>query len=37
MNEYYQKFLDYIKNTGGSPLIEWFDYDWEEIISFRRV
>jgi len=31
MNPYYQKFIDYIKNTGGSPLIEWFDNDWEPI------
>lgn len=27
----YQKYLDYIKNTGGSPTIEMFDDDWEPI------
>ncbi len=30
-NSYYKQYLDYIKNTGGSPLIEHFDYDWEPI------
>jgi len=29
--EYYQRYLDYITNTGGSPKIEWFDDDWEPI------
>ena len=29
--EYLQQFIDYIKNTGGSPLIVWFDEDWEPI------
>ncbi len=23
------KYIDYIKNTGGNPKIEWFDEDWE--------
>ena len=36
MNEYYQQFLDYIRNTGGSPLIEWFDEDWEPIGQIIR-
>ena len=25
------KYYKYIKNTGGSPLIECFDEDWEPI------
>uniref|UniRef100_A0A6M3K7T3 Uncharacterized protein n=1 Tax=viral metagenome TaxID=1070528 RepID=A0A6M3K7T3_9ZZZZ len=31
MNPYYQKFLDYIRNTGGHPSMEQFDVDWEPI------
>ena len=31
MNQYYQQFLDYIDNTGGSPKIEEFDEDWDPI------
>ena len=31
MKEHLQKYVDYIKNTGGSPLIVWFDEDWEPI------
>jgi hypothetical protein len=27
----FQKYLEYIKNTGGNPSIEWFDTDWEPI------
>jgi hypothetical protein len=27
----FQKYLDYIKNTGGSPTINNFDEDWEPI------
>lgn len=27
----YDKYLQYIKNTGGSPKIEHFDSDWEPI------
>lgn len=27
----YQKYLDYIDNTGGSPKVEHFDEDWEPI------
>lgn len=27
----YQKYLEYIKNTGGSPSITQFDDDWEPI------
>lgn len=29
--ERFRKYLDYIKNTGGSPEIRWFDDDWEPI------
>jgi prepilin-type N-terminal cleavage/methylation domain-containing protein len=31
MFEEYSQYLQYIKNTGGSPKIEWFDTDWEPI------
>lgn len=31
MNDYYQKFIEYIRNTGGKPTIEMFDEDWEPI------
>ena len=31
MNVKYQKYLEYIRNSGGSPSIEWFDEDWEPI------
>lgn len=24
----YAKYLDYIKNAGGRPTVEWFDEDW---------
>ena len=27
----YDKYIEYIKNTGGSPKIEWFDDDWSPI------
>lgn len=27
----YQKYLNYIKNTGGKPKITHFDEDWEPI------
>jgi len=27
----YQKYIDYIKNTGGSPTVEMFKEDWEPI------
>ena len=27
----FQKYLDYIKNTGGSPKVSEFDEDWEPI------
>jgi hypothetical protein len=27
----FQKYLDYIRNTGGNPKIAWFDADWEPI------
>lgn len=27
----FKKYLQYIKNTGGSPKIEEFDDDWEPI------
>ena len=29
--EYFKIYIEYIKNTGGSPLITWFDEDWEPI------
>ena len=29
--ERFKKYLDYIVKTGGSPLIGWFDEDWEPI------
>jgi len=31
MSEMYDKYIEYIKNTGGSPSIFWFDEDWEPI------
>lgn len=31
MENKYKIYLDYIQNTGGSPLIDWFDDDWEPI------
>ena len=31
MDEYLQRYVDYIRNAGGSPKIEWFDEDWEPI------
>ncbi len=27
----YQKYLEYIKNTGGNPKVSEFDEDWEPI------
>jgi len=27
----FKKYLDYLKNTGGSPKIDHFDEDWEPI------
>ena len=27
----YEKYLEYIGNVDGGPLIEWFDEDWEPI------
>ena len=35
-NEKFQKYLDYIANTGGKPKIVWFDDDWEPIGSMVR-
>jgi len=32
----FQKYLDYIKNTGGSPKISEFDEDWEPIGPLLR-
>jgi hypothetical protein len=32
----YKVYLDYIKNTGGSPLITYFDNDFEPIGSSLR-
>ena len=29
--EQFQKYIDYIKNTGGHPNVEWFVSDWEPI------
>jgi len=31
-----EKYVEYIKNTGGNPKIEWFDEDWEPIGSEIR-
>jgi len=28
---YYQRYLDYIRLSGGKPSITWFDEDWEPI------
>jgi len=30
-NSRFDKYLEYIDNTGGSPTIEQFDEDWEPI------
>ena len=27
----YDKYIEYIKNTGGKPEVGWFDEDWEPI------
>lgn len=27
----YAKYLEYIKNSGGGPMIQWFDDDWSPI------
>ncbi len=27
----YEKYIEYIKRTGGSPKIKWFDDDFEPI------
>ena len=32
-----QKYVDYIRKTGGNPSIEWFDEDWEPIGSTIRA
>ena len=33
----YQRYIDYIKNTGGSPKVEWFDDAWAPIgLMVRR-
>jgi hypothetical protein len=31
MSDRFQKYLDYIDNTGGAPSVEEFDEDWEPI------
>jgi hypothetical protein len=31
MNDYYEQYIDYIKNTGGKPTVESFNRDWEPI------
>lgn len=31
LSAYYNKYLDYIKNAGGSPTVTWFIEDWEPI------
>lgn len=33
---YYDKYLAYIENTGGSPTVEWFDDDWAPIGAIVR-
>ena len=30
-NERFQKYIEYIINTGGSPKLKWFVADWEPI------
>lgn len=30
-NKRFQKYTDYIKNTGGEPKVSWFIDDWEPI------
>jgi len=32
----FKKYIDYIKNTGGNPLISEFDEDWEPIGEIVR-
>ena len=32
----YQQQIDYIKNTGGNPKVEWFDDDHEPIGPILR-
>lgn len=27
----FEQYLQYIHNTGGKPLVSWFDNDWEPI------
>jgi hypothetical protein len=27
----FDRYLDYIKNAGGSPKVEWFDDDYEPV------
>ena len=36
MNPYYQKYLDYVTNTGGSPTVDQFDEDWEPVGEMVR-
>ncbi len=31
MNPYYKQYLEYIRNTGGSPTKQMFIEDWEPI------
>ena len=31
MNDYLQKYLNYLYDTDGNTPIEWFDYHWEPI------
>lgn len=31
MSEMFSKYIEYIKNTGGSPKVSWFIDDWEPI------
>ena len=37
MNENHTKALEYIKNTGGHPRIDWFDNDNEPIGPMLRA
>ena len=36
MNETEKRAIEYIKNTGGNPKIEWFDDDHEPIGPMLR-
>lgn len=35
-NEMFDKYLQYIKNTGGKPSVSQFDDDWDPIGVFVR-